>query len=482
MLKVNLQAPFHLAWSLLGGMLRRGAGVIINVSSDVAIHGYPGWGAYAVSKAAIDGLTRTWASELEGTGVSIYSIDPGDMNTDMHRAALPDDDPAELADPADVAEAFLAVAAGEVPPATDRLEASTILRGRKGGRCLSQLPTPRPPCEPPPPEPRLAPAEMRGLRRDHVRLLVADRAGRTISHSRFDHIGDFLRPDDLLVVNTSRTLPAAVPAVREDGSTVQLRPCVRRPGSWDVLSVEPRPPFSNVQLSPGERLRIGDSMTAVVTGRRPDIPLLWRLEVDGDGLGEIVATGDPIRYSYVPRPIPLDFYQTVYADRPGSAEMPSAGRPFSRELLLHLAAGGIETAAIVLHTGLSSYQDDDFDLEHRLFEEWFEIDEAAAAAVNAARRVVAVGTTVVRALETAAAGAGGDARVRPMRGWTELRITPGTALHAVDGLITGLHEPQASHFDLLQAFLDDELLGRAYGEAVERRYLWHEFGDSMLIV
>jgi NAD(P)-dependent dehydrogenase (short-subunit alcohol dehydrogenase family) len=132
-LKVNLQAPFHLAWSLLGGMLRHGEGVIINVSSDVAIHGYPGWGAYSVSKAAIDGLTRTWAAELEGTGVRIYSIDPGDMNTAMHRAALPEDDPADLLDPADVAEAFLAVAAGDVPPAADRLEASAIGRGAEAG-------------------------------------------------------------------------------------------------------------------------------------------------------------------------------------------------------------------------------------------------------------------------------------------------------------------------------------------------------------
>ncbi|HEV3234313.1 MAG TPA: SDR family oxidoreductase [Candidatus Dormibacteraeota bacterium] len=130
-LKVNLQAPFHLTWSLLGGMLQHDSGVVINVTSDVAINGYPGWGAYSVSKAAIEGLTRTWAAELEGTNVHIFAVDPGDMNTEMHRAALPEDDPAELLDPADVAEAFVAIAAGEVPQPEGRLEATAVLKSLK---------------------------------------------------------------------------------------------------------------------------------------------------------------------------------------------------------------------------------------------------------------------------------------------------------------------------------------------------------------
>jgi NAD(P)-dependent dehydrogenase (short-subunit alcohol dehydrogenase family) len=125
--KVNLMAPFHLIWSLLGGMLQRADGVIINVSSDVAVNGYPGWGAYSVSKAALDGLTRTWRAELEGTGVKIYAVDPGDMNTAMHRAALPDDDPAGLADPAQVAEAFVELATGSIDSGAGRLEASELL-------------------------------------------------------------------------------------------------------------------------------------------------------------------------------------------------------------------------------------------------------------------------------------------------------------------------------------------------------------------
>ncbi|MEA2683274.1 MAG: hypothetical protein QOK05_1602 [Chloroflexota bacterium] len=127
-LKVNLHAPFHLAWSLIGQMLLRGDGLIINVSSDVAVNGYSNWGAYSVSKSALDGLTRTWAAELEGTGVRMYAVDPGDMNTEMHRAALPDDDPAGLADPVEVAEAFVALITGEVVPDGVRVEAADIIR------------------------------------------------------------------------------------------------------------------------------------------------------------------------------------------------------------------------------------------------------------------------------------------------------------------------------------------------------------------
>jgi S-adenosylmethionine:tRNA ribosyltransferase-isomerase len=224
---------------------------------------------------------------------------------------------------------------------------------------------------------------------------------------------------------------------------------------------------------------VGRSVTARVLGIRPDIPLLWRLRLDGDGVEELLALGEPIRYSYVPDRIPVDYYQTVFADRPGSVEMPSAGRPFSWELLDSLRKQGVGLAGIVLHTGLSSYQDDGVDAEHLLYEEWFEVPEATAAAVNTAARVVAVGTTVVRALETVADG---DGRVHPSRGWTRLRVTPHTTIRSVDGLLTGMHEPQASHFDLLGAFLSEEQLLSAYAEAVERRYLWHEFGDSMLIL
>jgi S-adenosylmethionine:tRNA ribosyltransferase-isomerase len=334
------------------------------------------------------------------------------------------------------------------------------------------------------------PAELRGLRRDGVRLMVVDRAARTVEHARFYEIGRWLRTGDLLVVNTSRTLPSAIAARRADGTVVQLRPCVRRRSGggeeWDALSVQPQPPHANMPLVPGEPLDVGGARAAVLA-RRGDIPYLWRIRVDADGVALLAEAGAPIRYSYVPRPVDPEHYQTVYAARPGSAEPPSAGRPFSWELLARLRERGVGLAEVVLHTGLSSFQDDDFDAEHHLFEEWYEVPETTVAAIRALRspradpyggRVVAVGTTVVRALESAAR----DGELRAARGWTDLRIGPGQRLRVSDALLTGFHEPQASHFDLLLAFVDEPLLARAYADAVARRYLWHEFGDTTLIV
>jgi len=322
------------------------------------------------------------------------------------------------------------------------------------------------------------PVELRGRRRDGVRLMVIDRATRTIDHSDFAQVGRFLRTGDLLVVNRSRTIPAAFPVHRDGGEPVQLRICVRREDEWHVLAVQPDPPHANVPLRTNEPLRF-DGIETIVRGQRSDLPLLWRIAAPRDGLEQVMRTGEPIRYSYVPVPVPASHYQTVYATEPGSAETPSAGRSFSWELLLALQRAGIELTSILLHTGLSSLQDDDVDAEHPLFEEWFAVDERAAQLVNRAPRVIAVGTTVVRALETLAAS---DGQVQPKRGWTSLRLGPGSSLRAVDGLLTGFHEPEASHFDLLRAFLDEALLVRAYREAIAARYLWHEFGDLCLIL
>jgi len=312
------------------------------------------------------------------------------------------------------------------------------------------------------------PAELRGRRRDGVRLMVIDRSNQTIDHAEFARLRDFLHARDLLVVNRSRTIPAALPARRDSGDLLQLRICVRHRDEWHVLAVQPDPPHANVALRAGERLCVGGAET-IVHGRRADLPLLWRLDAPCDGLERVFRIGEPIRYSYVPAPVPASHYQTVFATEPGSAEAPSAGRAFSWELLLALRRSGIDLVEILLHTGLSSLQDDDVDAQRPLFEEWFEVEARAADAVNQAPRVIAVGTTVVRALETAAASTG---QVQAMQGWTRLRLGPGSSLH----------EPQASHFDLLRAFLDEALLERAYREAIAGRYLWHEFGDLCLIL
>ena len=193
--------------------------------------------------------------------------------------------------------------------------------------------------------------------------------------------------------------------------------------------------------------------------------------------------GKPIRYEYVSAPWDLDYYQTVYAKEPGSAEMPSAGRAFTWKLLLDLKRRGIESAYIVLHTGLSSYMDDELDRAHPASEEEYFVSATIAEKINRARksggRVIAVGTTAVRALESAVDESG---RVRAQHAYTRLRIDNKHRLKAVDGLLTGLHEPEASHLDLLSAFLPAEQIRAAYEEAIERRYLWHEFGDLNLIL
>jgi S-adenosylmethionine:tRNA ribosyltransferase-isomerase len=188
--------------------------------------------------------------------------------------------------------------------------------------------------------------------------------------------------------------------------------------------------------------------------------------------------GHPIRYGYLPAEWPLEAYQTVYAADPGSAEMPSAGRPFTPALITRLVAGGVLLAPLTLHTGVSSPE------RHEApYPEAFAVPATTARLVNAVRgwggRVVAVGTTVVRALETAAAG---DGTVDPCAGWTSLVVGADRGLRVVDGLLTGWHEPEASHLDMLEAAAGTALLERCYRAALERRYRWHEFGDSHLIL
>ena len=234
------------------------------------------------------------------------------------------------------------------------------------------------------------------------------------------------------------------------------------------------------------QINFGEGLTGAVEERDERIPRLWRLRFSKSGadlMDLLYRLGRPIRYEYVSAPWNLDYYQTVYAREPGSAEMPSAGRAFTWRLLFDLQRRGIETAYVVLHTGLSSYMDDELDAQHPASEEEYFIGESAAEKINRKRgeggRVIAVGTTVVRALDSVADTKG---QVQPGHGYTRLRITAQHKLTAVDGLLTGLHEPEASHLDLLTAFLPAEKIRDAYEEAVRLRYLWHEFGDLNLIV
>ena len=332
------------------------------------------------------------------------------------------------------------------------------------------------------------PPERRGITRDKVRLMVIGRATYRLEHTQFARLGEFLRPGDLLVFNTSRTLPAALNGCGAPaGPCLEVRLAEHLPDdTWLALLLCQRgEPFA-CGLRSGMQIVFGQGLTATVDDRDATIPRLWKLRFStaGPALIELLyRLGRPIRYEYISAPWDLDYYQTVYAREPGSVEMPSAGRAFTWQLLFALKRQGIETISVVLHTGLSSYMDDELDAQHPASEEEYYITPAAAAKINQTHRrggrIIAVGTTVVRALEAAAETTG---EVQAHHGYTRLHITAEHVLKTVDGLLTGLHEPEASHLDLLTAFLPAGQIQAAYTEAVRLRYLWHEFGDLNLII
>ena len=328
------------------------------------------------------------------------------------------------------------------------------------------------------------PAELRGQqRRDQVRLMVLPRCEGPVTHTTFNALGDYLRPGDVLVVNNSRTLPALLHGQDEQGSILEVRLARRRSSdTWDALLLDGRRRVGRV----GMQLDFGQGLAGQVLAPAPDLPFLWQVQFEKcclPLLDLIYRLGEPVRYSYVEEAYPIDLYQTVYASEPGSVEMPSAGRPFSWELLLALQRKGVGLATITLHTGLSSTRDDELDATHPVYAEEFRVPKQTAQLINEAHtrggRVIAVGTTVVRALETTVQP---DGSVRPASGWTRLHINAAYRLRAVDALLTGLHEPRSSHLDLLSALVEPDRLRAAYREAVQQGYLWHEFGDVNLII
>ncbi|MER7500710.1 S-adenosylmethionine:tRNA ribosyltransferase-isomerase [Nonomuraea pusilla] len=317
------------------------------------------------------------------------------------------------------------------------------------------------------------PPEARGLRRDGVRLLVSQ-GDLPPRHRRFTDLAALLEPGDLVVVNNSATLPAAV---RLDRLAVHFS-TAQEDGTW-LVELRRRVGHSYEPYrggEPGEWLPLPGRATLRLLGRAT--PRLWRAALDRDVEPYLRAYGVPIRYSYVDRDWPIDAYQTVFAAVPGSAEMPSAGRPFSAELVTALVSRGVTVAPVTLHTGVASPEKDEPPYAER-----FEVPASTARLVNLARengnRVVASGTTVVRALETAVDG---DGRVAAASGWTTHLVTPETGVRAVTGLITGLHEPRSSHLLMLTAIAGERVLARAYEEALREGYLWHEFGDTHLIL
>lgn len=331
-----------------------------------------------------------------------------------------------------------------------------------------------------------APQEAWGTPRDGVRLMVAARGEGTITHTRFAALPEILRPGDLLVINTSATLPAALAARRPDGRAARLHVSTRAPAlgaDWRVVELRSAEGARPAVADDGEELALAGGARVTLTmayaaGRR--LMLAQFVGLDGRSVEDYLAAhGEPIRYGYVGRRWPLADYQTTFAGAPGSAEMPSAGRPFTPELVTRLVSRGVHIAPLTLHTGVSSPE-----RHEGPYPEAYDVPASTARLLHAVRgwggRVIAVGTTVVRAVETMV-----DDDAWPMdgaRGWTDLRITPGRGVWLVDGLITGWHEPEASHLEMLEAIAGRALLERCYDAALADGYLWHEFGDSHLIL
>jgi S-adenosylmethionine:tRNA ribosyltransferase-isomerase len=341
------------------------------------------------------------------------------------------------------------------------------------------------------------PAEARGRRRDDVRLLVSTPDGHT--HAQFRDLPKFLQPGDLIVVNDSGTLPASLRAVGQPGRFVLNVSTRFGPKLW---LTEPRWATDRpgpLPLHPGDRIRACDQDVRMVVPY-PGAERLWFVE--GDLASAMTRCGEPIRYGYVDRAQPLMAYQNLFAKAPGSAEMPSAARPFTRDVVTALERKGIEIASIRLHTGVSSLEIETDNVEdHNPPPEPFRVSPSTAYAVNATRergrRVVAIGTTVVRALESAwsderssseARGVRGAQRprsngaVHPTAGFTRLLVHPERGVHAVDALLTGFHDPGASHLAMLYAVAGKDLVREGYEQAIREQYLWHEFGDSHLLL
>ena len=327
------------------------------------------------------------------------------------------------------------------------------------------------------------PPEARGVRRDHVRLLVAD--GDSLLNRRFADLPEHLAAGDLVVVNTSATLPAAVDGALPDGREVVVHfATALDDGSW-VVEVRPAVQAHGpvTSLVTGDRVWLTGGASATLVDGYPDASKpttrLWRAIIsDPDVLRLLQRYGRAITYAYMHDRWPLESYQTVFATHPGSAEMPSAGRPFTAEVVTSLITAGVRIAPLTLHTGVSSPEIGETPAPER-----YHVPTATAELVNLTRRtggrVIATGTTVTRALETVADANGS---VRPGHGWTHLVLGPDRPARVVDGLITGWHAPGASHLLLLEAVAGADLVSSAYEHAVRHGYLWHEFGDSSLLL
>jgi S-adenosylmethionine:tRNA ribosyltransferase-isomerase len=334
-----------------------------------------------------------------------------------------------------------------------------------------------------------APPEDRGRGRDDVRLLVARTGSGQIEHRQFPELLELLAPGDLLVVNRSATVNAALDGT-VDGEAAVLHLSRHLEGRCWIAELRHVAPGGTrttpwLDAPAGTVVDFGERGSAVLCAPAVEVgpggrSRLWIAELRlANGVPAALATwGHPITYGESAMRRPLAAYQTVFAAEPGSAEMPSAGRPFTCDLVTRLLVAGIDVAAVVLHAGVSS-----LEASEPPQAEAFQVPPQTAERVNSVLRlggrVVAVGTTVVRALESAAVA---PRLVLPASGLTDLVIGPAYEPKVVTGLLTGWHEPRASHLAILEAIAGRDLLERSYEAALDARYLWHEFGDSHLVL
>lgn len=330
------------------------------------------------------------------------------------------------------------------------------------------------------------PTEERGIRRDDVRLLVTAKNGNQIQHSYFHQLTDYLQAGDLLVVNTSATIPAAIPLQFPNGEQGVLHLSnQRKNGHW---LVEIRA-FANNKTKRWKKGRRGMIFDLPNGGkielkkrfyRQNRLLDLWEVVISlpSDLNTYLNEYGQAIRYSHQHKPFPLDYYQTQFSVTPGSAEMPSAARGFTKELVQKLLNKGIEIASVLLHTGVSS-----LEIDEKPYPEYMEMSRQSANKINRAKdqgkRIIAVGTTAIRALESSVDQQG---NVQAFKGHTELFIEQDYEMKVADALLTGFHEPMASHLHMLQSLVTARHLEKAYQAAISKEYYWHEFGDLHLIL
>lgn len=330
------------------------------------------------------------------------------------------------------------------------------------------------------------PPEERGRGRDDVRLLVSHRSTGNIEHHRFTDLPAVLRPGDLLIFNRSATVNAALEATALSQPAVLHLARRLSDTEWiaELRHAEPdslrTTPWLDAHAGTEIRLRGGGRAMLLRPAVDAGATRLWVAEMTLDQPPDeyMARWGRPIVYGHITKSRPLSDYQTVFADLPGSAEMPSAARPFTAELVTRLLVNGVDLAPIVLHCGVSS-----LEAHEPLQPEPFEVPPDTAQRVNATirvgGRVIAAGTTCVRALESAAVGPG---LVIPTSGLTNLVIEHDYTPRVTTGLLTGWHEPLASHLAMVEAIAGRRLLEASYDAALEAGYLWHEFGDSYLIL